>query len=115
MANAYFTPVLGYAPGSAEKEELQAVYAKMKGSTIDAPMFIGDKLVTTDNKVSMHPPHDHQHLLGHFNMGTGAHVTQAIDAALAARDKWASTPWQDRAAIFLKATLLAVFNVVQSL
>lgn len=113
MANAYFTPpvavnepVLGYAPGSAEKEELQAVYAKMKGSTIDAPMFIGDKLVTTDNKVSMHPPHDHQHLLGHFNMGTGAHVTQAIDSALAARDKWASTPWQDRAAIFLKAAAL---------
>ena len=113
MANAYFTPpvavnepVLGYAPGSAEKEELQAVYAKMKGSTIDAPMYIGDKLVTTDNKVSMHPPHDHQHLLGHFNMGTGAHVTQAIDAALAARDKWASTPWQDRAAIFLKAAAL---------
>jgi 1-pyrroline-5-carboxylate dehydrogenase len=113
MANAYFTPpiavnepVLGYAPGSAEKEELQAAYAEMKGKTIDAPMFIGDKLVTTDNKVSMHPPHDHQHLLGHFNMGTGAHVTQAIDAALAARSEWANTPWQDRAAIFLKAAAL---------
>jgi len=113
MANAYFTPpvavnepVLGYAPGSPEKEELQAVYAEMKGKTIDAPMYIGDKLVTTDNKVSMHPPHDHQHLLGHFNMGTAAHVTQAIDAALAARTEWANTPWQDRAAIFLKAAAL---------
>jgi len=113
MANAFFNvpvadnePVLGYAPGSAEKEELQAVYAEMKETVIDAPMFIGDKEVTTDNKVSMHPPHDHQHLLGHFNMGTGAHVTQAIDAALAARDEWASTPWQDRAAIFLKAAEL---------
>jgi len=113
MANAYFTPpiaenepVLGYAPGSAEKEELQAVFAEMKGKTIDAPMYIGGKEVTTDNKVSMHPPHDHQHLLGHFNMGTGAHVTQAIDAALAARDEWANTPWQDRAAIFLKAAAL---------
>jgi len=113
MANAYFNvpvadnePVLGYAPGSSEKEELQAVYAEMKESQIDAPMFIGNKEVTTDNKVSMHPPHDHKHLLGHFNMGTRAHVTQAIDAALAARDEWASTPWQDRAAIFLKAAEL---------
>jgi 1-pyrroline-5-carboxylate dehydrogenase len=113
MANAYFNvpvadnePVLGYAPGSSEKEELQAVYAEMKESQIDAPMFIGNKEVTTDNKVSMHPPHDHQHLLGHFNMGTGAHVTQAIDAALAARTQWAETPWQDRAAIFLKAAEL---------
>ncbi|MDG1476824.1 MAG: aldehyde dehydrogenase family protein, partial [Vicingaceae bacterium] len=113
MANAYFNvpvadnePVLGYAPGSSEKEELQAVYAEMKESQIDAPMFIGNKEVTTDNKVSMHPPHDHKHLLGHFNMGTGAHVTQAIDAALAARTEWANTPWQDRAAIFLKAAEL---------
>jgi 1-pyrroline-5-carboxylate dehydrogenase len=113
MANAFFTPpiaenepVLSYSPGSPEKAELQAVYAELKESTIDAPMYIGDKEVTTDNKVSMHPPHDHQHLLGHFNMGTGAHVQQAIDAALAARSEWASTPWQDRAAIFLKAAAL---------
>ena len=113
MANAYFNvpvadnePVLGFAPGSPEKEELQAVYAEMKESQIDAPMFIGSKEVTTDNKVSMHPPHDHKHVLGHFNMGTGAHVTQAIDAALAARTQWAETPWQDRAAIFLKAAEL---------
>jgi len=113
MANAYFNvpvadnePVLGFAPGSPEKEELQAVYAEMKESQIDAPMFIGSEEVTTDNKVSMHPPHDHKHVLGHFNMGTGAHVTQAIDAALAARTQWAETPWQDRAAIFLKAAEL---------
>jgi len=113
MANAYFNvpvadnePVLGFAPGSPEKEELQAVYAEMKESQIDAPMFIGSEKVTTDNKVSMHPPHDHKHVLGHFNMGTGAHVSQAIDAALAARTQWAETPWQDRAAIFLKAAEL---------
>tara|TARA_B100000809_G_scaffold254895_1_gene292679 strand:- start:4469 stop:6094 length:1626 start_codon:yes stop_codon:yes gene_type:complete len=113
MANAYFNvpvadnePVLGFAPGSPEKEELQAVYAEMKESQIDAPMFIGSKEVTTDNKVSMHPPHDHKHVLGHFNMGTGDHVSQAIDAALAARTQWAETPWQDRAAIFLKAAEL---------
>jgi len=113
MANAFFNvpladnePVLGFAPGSPEKEELQAVYAEMKESQIDAPMFIGSKEVRTDNKISMHPPHDHQHLLGHFNMGTGEHVSQAIDAALAAREKWANTPWQDRAAIFLKAAEL---------
>ena len=113
MANAYFNvpvaenePVLGYAPGSSEKEELQAVYAEMKESQIDAPMFIGAKEVTTNNKIGMHPPHDHQHVLGYFNMGTEEHVHQAIEAALAARSQWASTPWQDRAAIFLKAAEL---------
>ncbi|MCO6500318.1 MAG: L-glutamate gamma-semialdehyde dehydrogenase [Vicingus serpentipes] len=115
MANAFFTtpiavnePVLSYAPGSSEREELQAAYARLKSKQIDAPMFIGGKEIRTNNKVSMHPPHDHQHLLGHFNMGDATHVQQAIDAALAAKKKWSDTPWQDRAAIFLKvAELLA--------
>jgi len=113
MANAFFTtpiavnePVKGYAPGSDEREELQAAYTALKSKQIDAPMFIGDKEVTTNNKVVMSPPHDHQHVLGHFNMGDASHVQQAIDAALNAREKWASTPWQDRAAIFLKAAEL---------
>jgi len=113
MTNAFFTtpiavnePVLSYAPDSLEKEELQAAYAQLKGKKIDAPMFIGDKEVTTANKIAIHPPHDHQHVLGYFNMGDASHVQQAIDAALAAKKKWANTLWQDRAAIFLKAAEL---------
>jgi 1-pyrroline-5-carboxylate dehydrogenase len=113
MANAYFTvpladnePVLGYAPGSPEKEELQAVFAEMKGKQVDIPMIIGGKEVRTGNTVSMHPPHDTAHNLGNFHRGDANHVNQAIDAALAAREEWANTPWQDRAAIFLKAAEL---------
>ena len=56
MANAFFTPpiaenepVLGYAPGSAEKEELQAAIAELKSQQIDAPMIIGGKEVRTGN------------------------------------------------------------------
>lgn len=96
-------PVWGYAPGSAEREELLNKYKEMYSSTIDVPMYIGDKKVTTDKKVPMNPPHDHAHVLGHFSMGDATHVNQAIDAALAARDKWAALPWEQRAAIFLKA------------
>lgn len=115
MANAFFTPpiaenepVLGFAPGSAEREELQATVAELKSQQIDAPMIIGGKEVRTGNTVSMHPPYEHAHNLGNFHMGDASHVKDAIDAALAAREKWANTPWQDRAAIFLKcAELLA--------
>ncbi len=96
-------PVWGYAPGSAEREELLNTYKEMYNSTIDVPMYIGDQKVTTGNKVPMSPPHDHAHVLGHFNMGDASHVEKAIDAALAARDKWAALPWEQRAAIFLKA------------
>ena len=71
-------------------------------------MVIGGKEVRTGNTVSMHPPYEHAHNLGSFHMGNASHVQDAIDAALAAREKWANTPWQDRAAIFLKcAELLA--------
>ena len=94
MANAFFTPpiaenepVLGYAPGSIEREELQATVAELKSQQIDAPMIIGGKEVRTGNTVSMHPPYEHAHNLGNFHMGDGTHVQQAIDAALAAREK----------------------------
>ena len=113
MANAFFNvpiadnePVLSYAPGSPERKELQAVYAQLKGKQIDAPMIIGGKEVRTGKTATMHPPHDHAHLLGTFHKGDATHVKQAIDAALAARPAWANTPWQDRAAIFLKAAEL---------
>lgn len=115
MANAFFTPpvaenepVMGFNPGSKEKEELLAAVAELKAQQIDAPMIIGGKEVRTGNTVSMHPPYEHAHNLGNFHMGNASHVKDAIDAALTAREKWANTPWQDRAAIFLKcAELLA--------
>lgn len=110
MANAYFNvpiatnePVKGYAPGSKEKEELLAVYKELKNKKIEIPMVIGGKAVTSDTKVSIHPPHDHKHELGFYHKGNTQYVHQAIEAALEARKTWANTPWQDRAAIFLKA------------
>jgi len=97
-------PVKGYAPGSKEAESLLNMYKKMRSQeNVDVPMYIGSEEVRTSNKVSMHPPHDHGHTLGHFNMGDASHVQAAIDSAMAAREEWASLPWEQRAAIFLKA------------
>ncbi len=99
-------PILGYAPGSPERAELQAMYRDLKSKEIDIPMYIGSQEVRTDNKQRMSPPHDHQHTLGYFNCGDQSHVNQAIDAALAAREAWTNLPWEHRAAIFLKAAEL---------
>ncbi|MFT4679868.1 MAG: 1-pyrroline-5-carboxylate dehydrogenase [Flavobacteriales bacterium] len=97
-------PVKPYGPGSPEREELSNMYNKMYNQApIDIPMYIGSEEVRTDDKVSIHPPHDHKHVLGHFNKGNAGHVKQAIDTALAARAEWARLPWEHRAAIFLKA------------
>lgn len=96
-------PVLSYAPGSPEREALQAKLAELRSQQIDVPMYIGSELVYTDDKRPMNPPHDHQHLLGTYSYGTSKHVEQAIDAALEARKQWSQLPWEQRASIFLKA------------
>lgn len=110
MANAFFNvpkpvnePVKGFAPGSAEKISIQKTLKELKGKTIDIPNIIGGKEVFSDEKVSIHPPHEIKHTLGTFNRGTTAHVEQAIDAALAAKPMWEALPWEEKAAIFLKA------------
>ena len=96
-------PVLSYAPGSPEKAELKAMLKKLKAKKVNIPMYIGGKKIHTKNKVEMHPPHEINHVLGTFSKGDGTHVTKAINAALAAKKDWENMPWQDRAAIFLKA------------
>lgn len=96
-------PVLGYAPGSAERKALQKTIAQLKSEQVDVPMFIGGEEVRTGNKVSMHPPHEKAHTLGHYHSGDESHVRQAIGAALAAKDAWAAMSWEARANIFLRA------------
>src|SRR5688572_11875049 len=95
--------VLSYAPGSAEAELLKSVLEKLKKEEADIPMYIGGKEVRTNKKIALHPPHELKHVLGYFHSGNEKHVQQAIDAALAAKDGWAATSWENRANIFLKA------------
>lgn len=111
MSNAFFKvpvatnePVKSYAPGSPERASLLAKYHEFKDrSPIDVPMYIGAQKVTTANKKPLTMPHDHQHVLGFYNQGEAAHVTAAIEAALEAKAAWSALPWQDRAAVFLRA------------
>jgi 1-pyrroline-5-carboxylate dehydrogenase len=96
-------PVLGYAPLSSERAILKKQLADFRSNAIDIPMIIGGNEVYSGKKVRISPPHQINHLLGHYHMGDAGHVQQAIDAALAASAQWAQTPWEHRAAIFLKA------------
>ncbi|HNA56673.1 MAG TPA: L-glutamate gamma-semialdehyde dehydrogenase [Chitinophagales bacterium] len=113
MSNAIFRipkalnePVKGYAPGSPERKALKQAIADLKAISVDIPMFIGGKEVRTGKTVAIHPPHEIAHTLGHYHQGGAEHVKMAIDAALTAKQAWENTPWEDRAAIFLKAAEL---------
>jgi 1-pyrroline-5-carboxylate dehydrogenase len=114
MSNAFFNvpvaqnePIKSYAPKSNERESLLQTYKSMKNQDpIDIPMYIGGEEVRTATKKPISPPHNHKHIIGHYNVGELEHVEMAIHKALSARKKWAQTPWQERAAIFLKAAEL---------
>lgn len=95
-----------YRPGSEEVETLQNTIRWMKKKRWDLPMTINGQEVYTKIKVEMHPPHEIEHTLGVYNKGDQAHAAQAVKAALEARKSWAVYPWQERAAIFLKAAEL---------
>jgi 1-pyrroline-5-carboxylate dehydrogenase len=96
-------PVLNYAPGSAETINVKKALEELRSKTIEVPMYIGANEVFTDKKIKLSPPHDHKHVLGYASEGDASHVSAAIDSALEARNNWAKLPWNERAAIFLKA------------
>jgi len=96
-------PVYDYAPGSKERQLLQNALRQAREEEADIPMFIQGKEVRTDNKGELRPPHDHKHLIGYYHKGEKKHIEAAIRAALEAKKDWECLPWEERAAIFLKA------------
>ncbi|MFP4059215.1 MAG: aldehyde dehydrogenase family protein, partial [Bacteroidales bacterium] len=96
-------PVHEYKPGSRERDELMAMIEKMRSEQVEIPMYIGGEEVTSGNKIEIRPPHDLNHLLGHYHKGDESHIKMAIDAALAAKENWEKMSWEHRASIFLKA------------
>ncbi|HEU0065396.1 MAG TPA: aldehyde dehydrogenase family protein, partial [Flavisolibacter sp.] len=96
-------PVYHYSPGSREREELKRVLKQLKSEKADIPMYIGAKEVRTGKTEKIIPPHEIEFTLGQYHVGTEEHVHLAIDEALKAKKSWSEMPWEDRAAIFLRA------------
>ena len=99
-------PVRSYAPGSPERDELLRTVSSMSASPIEVAAYIGGREVASGERVAMRSPHRHDMVLGHWHGGDPSQVDDAIAAALAAAPAWAATPWNARAAIFLKAAEL---------
>lgn len=96
-------PVRTYEPGSYEVNNLISTYKKMWDEKVEIPMIINGKQVKTDTKVQLQSPQDHAHDFGFYYKGDMSHVDEAINTALAARQKWADLAWEQRVSIFLKA------------
>jgi 1-pyrroline-5-carboxylate dehydrogenase len=99
-------PVRGYAPGSPERAELKARLTSMAGERVEIPIVIGGEEIRTGNLAHSSMPHAHDHVLADWHKAAPEHVDRAIAAARAAHTEWANWPWEDRAAVFLRAAEL---------
>jgi 1-pyrroline-5-carboxylate dehydrogenase len=106
VPKAFNEPVKSYAPGSKEREQVQAAFKEMYNSTVDVPLYIGSEEIRTGKTREINPPFDHKRVVGTFHEAEKHHVEQAIAEALKAKTKWASMAWEHRASIFLKAAEL---------
>jgi 1-pyrroline-5-carboxylate dehydrogenase len=99
-------PVKDYGPGSPERAELQQRLRELERERIEIPLVIGGKDVTTKETFEALEPHRKNHVLADVHAGGPAEVEQAIAAAREARHDWARLPWEERAAVFLRAAEL---------
>jgi 1-pyrroline-5-carboxylate dehydrogenase len=99
-------PVKAYAPGSLEREELKRRLDQMRRERIEIPCVIGGQDVTGSDTFQAVMPHDKYHVLADVHKAGAAEVDQAIEAAGEAWHDWHRTPWEERAAVVLRAAEL---------
>ncbi len=100
-------PVCDYRPKSHERKLLEQEMAAIARNEIDIPLVIGGERVRTGNCKKLAVPHDHSLDLGKCHQAGKKMTELAIDKALKARKEWMNTPFEQRAAIFLRAAELA--------
>ena len=97
-------PVHEYAPGSAERARLISALADLGGGAIDLPHVIGGEHRMGDGeRVDVVQPHRHSARLGTLTNAGHTEARAAIAAAQNAKSDWAGLPFEERAAVFLRA------------
>lgn len=100
-------PVLGYAPGSPERAKIREALDELYNMVTDIPAIIGGKEVRTKETGTIVMPTENHHVLATYYKVGEKEVRKAIDAAMAAHEEWANTPWMERASVMQKiATLI---------
>ncbi len=95
---------LDYAPGSAEREALQARLKELAGSPHELTITVGgEQRMGGGERVEVVQPHARRSVLGTLRTATHADAQAAVDSCLETARSWRDTPFDDRAAIFLKA------------
>ncbi len=96
-------PVYSYAHGTPKRPELSETLRRLSAGPIDMPMLIDGQEVRTAQRIEIRCPHRRAHVVGYSYMAEPATRQAAVEAALRAAPAWAATPWEERAAVFLRA------------
>ncbi len=100
-------PVHEYALKSAERKRLEAALNALSAEPIDLPHVIGGKHVMgAGRRIDVVQPHRHSAVLGTLTNADHADAAAAVEAAMAAKDSWAALPFDERAAVILRAAEL---------
>ncbi|PTR30252.1 delta-1-pyrroline-5-carboxylate dehydrogenase [Rhodococcus sp. OK519] len=99
----YNEPVHSYAPGSPERERLRGALEECS-SAIEIPHIIGgEDRHGNGEPMEVVRPHRHSAILGSYANATYDDARAAIDAATAAAPAWRGLPFDERAAVLLRA------------
>ncbi len=99
-------PVKDYTPGSPERAELEKRLAEMKSEELEIPSIIGGEEIRNGTTFDAVMPHDKDHVLGKVHKVGAAEIERAVDASARAWEDWHRLPWEERAAVFLRAAEL---------
>jgi 1-pyrroline-5-carboxylate dehydrogenase len=100
----YNEPIGTFAPGTPERAGLEQGLKDLVATTHELPNVIGGKKVmATGEKIEVRSPHEHSRVLGVAANSTHADATSAIAAAKAAGPMWRDLPFDERAAVILRA------------
>jgi 1-pyrroline-5-carboxylate dehydrogenase len=98
--------VRAYEPGSAVRRSVQQRLAQMTDISAQVPMTIGGDRRKGESTRSLRSPHRHELTIAEYAVGSKRDFQDAVDAAVAAQRGWAATPFQERAAVLLRAAAL---------
>ena len=93
-----------YSPGTEARAKLRVAVDELYAREDEVPCVIGGKDVFTGNTADDIMPTEHAHKICTYHVGGEAEIKAAIDASMSTDAKdWATWPFEDRAAVFLRA------------
>ena len=95
-------PILGYEPGSAEKEALLEEMNRQMEEIIEIPCIINGEKIYTGNTVKQVIPHNHRHVIAKVHIAGKKEVKNACQSAINAQESWIELGMDERAKIFEK-------------